>query len=105
MAVPESTVWDRDPHAEAKHLVLRGYFDAWYPIMLRTFPHLRRRLGHNPGGPAQDSEVLAVLIWKQAFVFLDSPQAGMATALAILMSIVLIAGAWPYLRHLTEDSR
>jgi len=40
MAVPESTVWDRDPHTEAKHRVLRGYFDAWYPIMLSTFPRL-----------------------------------------------------------------
>lgn len=40
MAVPESTVWDRDAHTEAKHRVLRDYFDAWYPIMLRTFPRL-----------------------------------------------------------------
>ncbi|HHN74131.1 MAG TPA: three-Cys-motif partner protein TcmP [Acidobacteria bacterium] len=40
MAVPESTVWDRDPHTEAKHRVLRGYFDAWYPIMLSRFPRL-----------------------------------------------------------------
>ena len=40
MAVPESTVWDRDPHTEAKHRVLQGYFDAWYPIMLNTFPRL-----------------------------------------------------------------
>lgn len=52
------------------------------------------------GGPAQDSEVLAVLLWKQAFVFLDSPQAGLATAVAILMSAVLVAGAYPYLRNL-----
>lgn len=28
------------PHTEAKHLVLRGYVDAWYPIMLSTFPRL-----------------------------------------------------------------
>ena len=40
MAVPESTIWDRDPHTEAKHRVLSKYFDAWYPIMLRTFPRL-----------------------------------------------------------------
>ena len=40
MAVPESTIWDRDPHTEAKHRVLSRYFDAWYPIMLRTFPRL-----------------------------------------------------------------
>jgi len=57
------------------------------------------------GGPAQDSEVLAVLLWKQAFVFLDSPQAGLATAVAIIMSAVLIAGAWPYLRDLTREGR
>ncbi len=57
------------------------------------------------GGPAQDSEVLAVLLWKQAFVFLDSPQAGLATAVAIIMSAVLVAGAWPYLRDLARDSR
>lgn len=55
------------------------------------------------GGPAQDSEVLAVLLWKQAFVFLDSPQAGLATAVAIIMSVVLIVGAWPYLRGLTRE--
>lgn len=55
------------------------------------------------GGPAQDSEVLAVLLWKQAFVFLDSPQAGLATAVAIIMSAVLVAGAWPYLRDLTKE--
>lgn len=57
------------------------------------------------GGPAQDSEVLAVLLWKQAFVFLDSPQAGLATAVAIIMSAVLVAGAWPYLRDLTREGR
>lgn len=40
MAVPETTLWDCDPHTEAKHQVLAGYFDAWYPIMLRTWPRL-----------------------------------------------------------------
>lgn len=54
------------------------------------------------GGPAQDSEVLAVLLWKQAFVFLDSPQAGLATAVAIIMSTVLVVGAYPYLRNLQK---
>lgn len=54
------------------------------------------------GGPAQDSEVLAVLLWKQAFVFLDSPQAGLATAVAIIMSVLLIVGAYPYLRNLQK---
>lgn len=57
------------------------------------------------GGPAQDSEVLAVLLWKQAFVFLDSPQAGLATAVAIIMSTILIAGAYPYLRGLLRSGQ
>lgn len=55
------------------------------------------------GGPATDSEVLAVLLWKQAFVFLDTPQAGLATALAVIMSGVLVAGAYPYLRGMLRE--
>lgn len=50
MDVRESTVWDRDPHTEAKHLVLRGYFDAWYPAMLRTFPRLTVLEGYSGPG-------------------------------------------------------
>lgn len=57
------------------------------------------------GGPAQDSETLAVLLWKQAFVFLDAPQAGVATAVAVIMSAVLIIGASSYLRKLAEGAR
>ncbi|MQA76689.1 MAG: ABC transporter permease subunit [Solirubrobacterales bacterium] len=57
------------------------------------------------GGPAQDSEVLAVLLWKQAFVFLDSPQAGLATAVAVLMALALVAGAYRYLRAMLDGDR
>lgn len=52
------------------------------------------------GGPAQDTEVLAVLLWKQAFAFLDSPQAGLATAMAVILAAVLVLLAFPYLRGL-----
>jgi ABC-type sugar transport system permease subunit len=57
------------------------------------------------GGPAQDSEVLAVLLWKQAFAFLDSPQAGLATAVAVVMSALLILLASPLLRGLRQERR
>jgi ABC-type sugar transport system permease subunit len=57
------------------------------------------------GGPAQDSEVLAVLLWKQAFAFLDSPQAGLATAVAVVMSALLIMLASPVLRGLRQERR
>jgi ABC-type sugar transport system permease subunit len=52
------------------------------------------------GGPAQDTMVLALLLWQQAFAFLDTPQGGQATAIAVLMSVVLIVGSYPYLRQL-----
>jgi three-Cys-motif partner protein len=32
---PDSTLWKREPHTEGKHLVLRAYLDAWFPIMGR----------------------------------------------------------------------
>ena len=30
---PKGTLWRREPHTEGKHLVLRRYLDAWFPIM------------------------------------------------------------------------
>jgi raffinose/stachyose/melibiose transport system permease protein len=62
---------------------------------LRTFDIVFVTTG---GGPAQDTEVLGLLLWQQAFQFLDSPKAGQAAAIAIIMSLVLIAGAMPFLR-------
>jgi ABC-type sugar transport system permease subunit len=64
---------------------------------LRTFDIVYVLTG---GGPAQDTQVLALLLWQQAFVFLDSPQGGLAATIAVLLSAVLVAGAYPYLRGL-----
>jgi alpha-glucoside transport system permease protein len=64
---------------------------------LRTFDIVYVMTG---GGPAQDTMVLALLLWQQAFAFLDTPQGGQATAIAVLMSLVPIAGSYPYLRQL-----
>ena len=62
---------------------------------LRTFDIVFVTTG---GGPAQDTQVLGLLLWQQAFQFLDSPKAGEAASIAIIMSVVLIAGAMPFLR-------
>ncbi len=32
---PKTTLWPLEPHTRGKHLVLRGYLDAWFPIMGR----------------------------------------------------------------------
>jgi three-Cys-motif partner protein len=31
--MPEPVLWEREPHTRAKHLVLRSYVDAWFPVM------------------------------------------------------------------------
>jgi ABC-type sugar transport system permease subunit len=54
------------------------------------------------GGPAQDTQVLALLLWQMAFVFLESPQGGAAAAIAVLLSAVLVVGAYPYLRGMVK---
>lgn len=33
MATPTDTVWEIEEHTKAKHGILRGYLDAWLPIM------------------------------------------------------------------------
>ena len=52
------------------------------------------------GGPAQDTTVLALLLWQRTYVFLDSPQAGAAAAMAVIMSVALIIVCFPYLRRM-----
>ena len=37
MAVPTGILWERDPHTEAKHTLLRRYMSAWFPIMASQF--------------------------------------------------------------------
>lgn len=54
MAIPKETVWERDPHTEAKHRVLGRYYDAFFPIMLATFPRLTVFDGY--AGPGEYSK-------------------------------------------------
>lgn len=69
---------------------------------LRTFDIVYVMTG---GGPAEDTMVLALLLWLQAFQFLDEPQAGEGAAMAVLMSAALIAAAYPYLRSSVRGGR
>ncbi len=66
---------------------------------LRTFDIVYVMTG---GGPAEDTMVLALLLWLQGFAFLDSPQAGKAAAIAVLLCLTMIVGAYPYLRRATR---
>lgn len=51
MPVPTNLLWPRDPHTEAKHRVLRGYLDAWWPILLSSFPQTTYAEGY--AGPGE----------------------------------------------------
>lgn len=66
---------------------------------LRTFDIVYVMTG---GGPAEDSMVLALLLWLQGFAFLDTPQAGKAAAIAVILSLAMVVGAYPYLRRATR---
>ena len=33
MTIPHDTLWEAEPHTLAKHAVLRGYLEAWFPIL------------------------------------------------------------------------
>lgn len=35
MTVPQGVLWDPDAHTKEKHALLRGYLDAWWPIILQ----------------------------------------------------------------------
>lgn len=55
MAQPTAIVWERDPHTEAKHDILRRYLQAWYPIMLQAgFPGVTYAEGF--AGPGEYSK-------------------------------------------------
>jgi ABC-type sugar transport system permease subunit len=69
---------------------------------LRTFDIVYVMTG---GGPAEDTMVLALLLWLQAFEFLDTPQAGESAAIAVLLSVVMVVGAYPYIRRATRRER
>ena len=69
---------------------------------LRTFDIVYVMTG---GGPSEDTMVLALLLWLQGFQFLDSPQAGEAAAIAVLLSLTMIVGAYPYLRRATRAEK
>jgi len=62
---------------------------------LRTFDIVYVTTG---GGPSTDSEVLGMLIWDQVFQFLDSPQGGLAAAVAVVMSALMVVVSLPYIR-------
>ncbi len=65
---PKSTLWSREPHTEGKHLVLKEYLKAWFPILGSTqgriifidgFAGPGEYTGGEPGSPVIAMEAFA----------------------------------------------
>lgn len=67
MAVPKTTLWEREPHTAGKHLVLESYLKAWFPIMARRNPRILFVDGFaGPGeylGGEEGSPIIAMRAW------------------------------------------
>jgi len=83
---PRSTLWERTPETAAKHQVLRGYLNAWFPIMgtknerialIDGFAGPGRYQGGEPGSPLIMLEsllhhrALSTITAEVVFVFIE----------------------------------
>jgi hypothetical protein len=53
---PKDTCWRIDSHTLAKHRILRGYLQAWLPIVGTSFPRIRLIDGFAGPGHYADGE-------------------------------------------------
>jgi three-Cys-motif partner protein len=68
MADPKATLWAREAPTAAKHRILRGYLDAWLPIMGSTHDRLVLVDGFAGPGEYEDGAPGSPLIMIEAFL-------------------------------------
>lgn len=73
MAVPRGLVWNRDAHTEAKHRVLRGYLDAWWPILLSRNSRVTYAEGYAGPGEYQEGEDGSPVVALNSLLQRDKP--------------------------------
>jgi three-Cys-motif partner protein len=84
LTTPRDTIWQVEPHTAAKHKILRGYLDAWFPILnaynrrivyVDGFSGPGRYLGGEPGSPVIAAEAArthrANLAGELVFLFIE----------------------------------
>ena len=84
LTTPRDTIWQIEPHTAAKHKILRGYLDAWFPILntynrrivyVDGFSGPGRYLGGEPGSPVIAAEAAlthrANLAGELVFLFIE----------------------------------
>lgn len=68
MTTPDDVLWDCRPHTRAKHRLLRGYLDAWMPIIGSRFPSVHLIDGFAGPGRYRGGELGSPLIMLNAFL-------------------------------------
>jgi three-Cys-motif partner protein len=68
MTKPTEVVWEIEPHTLAKHAILRGYLQAWFPIMSKYNERLVYVDGFSGPGVYQDGEPGSPIIAIQTFL-------------------------------------
>lgn len=68
MPKPEDTCWPIGPHTLAKHRILRGYLQAWLPIVGTRFPRIRLIDGFAGPGCYEGGEPGSPIIMLRAFL-------------------------------------
>lgn len=69
----DAKLWQIDPHTTAKHLLLKGYLDGWFPILGRSFNRLNYIDGFaGPGEYAESEKGSPVLAVESALAHLDN---------------------------------
>lgn len=69
MPAIRDVVWERDPHTAAKHQLLYGYLNAWFPIMSTSFARQGIRFVDGFAGPGEytnSGESSPVIAMRQA---------------------------------------
>lgn len=71
MSTPSDTLWEMEPHTEAKHAILRRYLGAWFGIMGITNPRIIYLDGFcGPGrykGGEEGSPILAIKLAQEHY--------------------------------------
>ncbi len=62
MSLPKDTLWKLNPHTKGKHLVLRNYLQAWFPILASVNKRITFIDGFAGPGEYQDNEPGSPLI-------------------------------------------
>ncbi|SEO10592.1 three-Cys-motif partner protein TcmP [Paenibacillus sp. OK076] len=73
MSQPETTLWELEPHTEAKHIILRNYLRAWFPIMGQYNSRILFLDGYSgPGQYDNGEDGSPIIAIKEAMQYLDS---------------------------------